>query len=579
MLNEMRQKVEETMALMQHPAEDNPYAVVEEEIDGVKLRVFQNAPASLREIYVQSVVHERTFLVYEDERYSFQQAHDMAARIANRLVQDYGISKGDRVAIAMRNFPEWCTIFMGSTSSGAITVAVNAWWETEELVYGLEDSGARVLFLDQERLDRLRDHVDWLGIKAIAVRCSGDLPAGVVSFEEFLGEDSPAMRQMPDVVILPDDNATILYTSGSTSRPKGALATHRSIVSALLGWEFGMAAMQQTFPDLFPESEFDPATIQTVPLFHVTGLNVLFLSSFRGGRKVVLMYRWDAEKALDVIEQERITGFNGVPVQSWEIVQSPNFDKKDLKSLQSMGGGGAPMAPEQARQIDHKLVGGSAGTGWGMTETNGHGTSIAGPDLMERPTSCGRPLRPLVEIMIVDEKGYQIPRGETGEIWIKGAMNIRGYWNSPEVTAETITDGWVHTGDIGHMDEEDFVYITDRAKDMVSFHTNAQSTVTAKPASIPAMAPARVVPFQNSEHSTAGPNADPMPDQAKRTNQKTKRTSGSASAKAPTTDNNGRQLAQHRELTLGEIGIEHLSGSRHAPRPTTPGSAASRPST
>jgi long-chain acyl-CoA synthetase len=179
------------------------------------------------------------------------------------------------------------------------------------------------------------------------------------------------------------------------------------------------------------------------------------------------MYKWDPEKALQIIETERITSFNGVPTMSWEMVQSPNFHKYDLRSIKSMGGGGAAMAPEHSRQISASLPSGAAGTGYGMTETNGLATSISGADLAARPRSCGRPIPPLVEIKIVDDDERTVPAGEQGEIWIRGPMNFRGYWNKPEATRETLTDGWVRSGDIGYMDEEGFVFITDRKKDMV----------------------------------------------------------------------------------------------------------------
>jgi acyl-CoA synthetase (AMP-forming)/AMP-acid ligase II len=271
---------------------------------------------------------------------------------------------------------------------------------------------------------------------------------------------------MPELPVGADANALILYTSGSTSHPKGVLSTHRAIIHALLGWECGAAIAAELFPGLV-SPDVVPAMLLSVPLFHVAGLNVQLLSSFRQGRKLVGMYKWDPEAALRLIEQEKITAFNGVPTMSWELIQSPNFSKTDTSSLVSMGGGGSAMAPEHARQIDAKMPAGVAGTGYGMTETNGLGTTISGAALLERPRSCGRPTPPLVQVKIVGEAGTELPRGETGEIWIRGPMNFRAYWNKPEATASTLSDGWVHTGDVGHMDQEDYVFITDRAKDMV----------------------------------------------------------------------------------------------------------------
>ena len=448
-------------------ARGQPYEVVEATIDGSTYRVFANAPANLRELYRSSLVHgDKDFYVYQDERYTFAETWRQAARVARQL-EGLGVSAGDRVGIAARNYPEWIFAFMGITSLGAVAVAINAWWSSEELAYGIDDSGLTVLFADAERLQRVLPLAAAKRLELIAIRADDVAQAhpNVVTWDQFIGHASDAM---PEHEVAPDSNATILYTSGSTAHPKGVLATHRSIVHALLGWECGAAIAVHLDPSLVEESpEFPPAMILTVPLFHVSGLNVQFLSSFRSGRKLVGMYKWDPEEALRLVEAERITSFNGVPTMSWEMVQSPNFHKYDTRSLKSMGGGGAAMAPEHSRQIAKELRSGVPGTGYGMTETNGLATSISGADLLGRGRSCGRPIPPMVDIKVVDPNGREVARGETGEIWIRGAMNFRGYWNKPDATRETLKDGWVCSGDIGHMDDEDFVFITDRAKDMV----------------------------------------------------------------------------------------------------------------
>ena len=445
-----------------------PYEMVRETIDGVTLDVFRDAPANLRELFRSSLAHaERDFYVFQDHRSTFAQTFERAAEVANALLSE-GVQPGDRIAIAARNYPEWIFAFMGITSIGATAVCMNAWWTTEELAYGLSDSGARLVFADGERLERLRPLSDTHPIDIVSIRTPADTTAPRTrSWEEFIAGHSSVM---PEPAVHPDANATILYTSGSTAHPKGVLATHRSIIHAVLGWECGAAIAVKLAPELAEESpEFHPAMMLAVPLFHVAGLNVQFMSSFRSGRKLVGMYKWDPEEALRLIQDERITGFNGVPTMSWELVQSPNFEKFDLRSLKSAGGGGSAMAPEHSRQINKRLTpnGGVAGTGYGMTETNGLGTSISGADLLARSRSAGRPIPPVVTIKIVDPEGNELPRGETGEIWFHGAMNFRGYWNNPGATAATLTNGWVHSGDIGHMDDQDFVFITDRAKDMI----------------------------------------------------------------------------------------------------------------
>jgi long-chain acyl-CoA synthetase len=448
-------------------AAGQPYEVVPQSIDGVAFRVFKNAPANLRELYRSSLVHaDKDFYVYQDERYTFDESWRQAARVAHGLI-GAGVKQGDRVGIAARNYPEWLFAFMGITSIGAVAVTMNAWWSSEELAYGIDDSGLEFLFADAERLERVLPLCATRKLRLIALRADHIAASndGVQTWQQFI---DGASETMPEPNVAPDSNATILYTSGSTAHPKGVLATHRSIIHAVMGWECGATIAVELNPALAEESpEFPPAMILTVPLFHVSGLNVQFMSSFRPGRKLVGMYKWDPEESLRLIEAERVTSFNGVPTMSWEMVQSPNFHKYDTRSLKSMGGGGAAMAPEHSRQIAKELKSGVPGTGYGMTETNGLGTSISGADLLERGRSCGRPIPPMVTIKIVDPNGREMPRGETGEIWIHGAQNFRGYWNKPDATRDTLKDGWVCSGDIGHMDDEDFVFITDRAKDMV----------------------------------------------------------------------------------------------------------------
>ena len=455
-------------AIAEVTAPGKPFETRVETIRGVDFTVFANAPNNLRELYANALNHaQKDFYVYQDERYSFQDMWDQAAQCANRL-KARGIEPGDRVGIALRNYPEWIAAFMAITSMGAVAVAMNAWWSGEELVYGIEDSGLKILFTDVERTERLVPHLEHLGIELVTVR---HRHAGLTTWEEFIGG---AHNEMPLPELAPEDNATILYTSGSTAHPKGVLSTHRAITNALLGWECGGAIAMALNPQMgaavgraAPPPQNPPAIILTVPLFHVTGLVVQTLMSFRHGRKVVGMYKWDVEEALRIIQDERITEFNGVPTMAWELVQAPNRDKFDLSSLKSAGGGGAPMAPEHARQIDKTIAKGAPGTGWGMTETQGLATTIGGPAFLQRPRSCGRAVPPIVKVKAVKDDGSDAAPLETGELWIWGVQNFTEYWNKPDATAESLTDGWVHTGDIGHLDEEGYVFITDREKDMV----------------------------------------------------------------------------------------------------------------
>ncbi len=268
--------------------------------------------------------------------------------------------------------------------------------------------------------------------------------------------------------IAPDDDATILYTSGTTGRPKGAVSTHRAVISAVMGFA-GRAAVDALraappAPDVPPPDR--PSFILIVPLFHVTGCVPVMMTSFVGGLKLVMMYRWDAVKALELIERERITNLVGVPTQSWDLVNSPRFADFDTSSLRSVGGGGAPAPPALVGKVAGSLRNGGPQLGYGMTETNAYGPSHSGADYVGHPTSTGRVL-PIMRLEIRDDQNRALPAGQRGEIWFNGPNLIRGYWDRPEATAETIVDGWLRSGDIGRIDEEGFVYIEDRAKDMI----------------------------------------------------------------------------------------------------------------
>ncbi|MGD8417561.1 MAG: fatty acid--CoA ligase family protein, partial [Pseudomonadales bacterium] len=237
---------------------------------------------------------------------------------------------------------------------------------------------------------------------------------------------------------------------------------------SILGWEASAALARADAGRRQRPRERQPCMIITVPLFHVTGLNGQLLPSLRNGRKVVAMYKWEAEKALAIIEREGVTHFSGVPTMAYELVNHPNYDRYDLSTLRSIGGGGAAMTPKHSQRIRERCRERTrASAAYAMTETNGLAASNAGADLSTRPESCGRALRPLVDIRIMDRAHNELPRGTTGEICIKGPMNFSEYWNRPEDTAETLVDGWVHTGDLGHIDEEGFIFITGRAKEMI----------------------------------------------------------------------------------------------------------------
>ncbi len=441
------------------------FELIDGEVRGVKMKVFKNAPAHLGQVFAGSRGHgDKTFLVYEDEIITFAQAADRIDALASLLVNTYGVKKGDRVAVAMRNFPEWVMSFAAIISVGAINVSMNSWWTEDEMDFALEDSGATVLICDQQRFDIGAASCVKKNIKVLVVRAEKPLPAGIDKWEEVL----PLGDKHPGADISPDDDATILYTSGTTGRPKGAVSTHRAILSSIMAFSARNTIFQMSGTKLkdVDGPEVPTSFILIVPLFHVTGCVPVMLSCFVAGLKLAIMYKWDPEKALEMIEREQITNFVGVPTQSWDLVNSPAFEKYDTSSLRAVGGGGAPSPTSLVGKVNDKVKNGNPQLGYGMTETNAFGPAITGSDYLSHPTSTGRASWPMF-VEVRDENLKPVPTGQSGEIWFFGPMLIRGYWNRPDATAETIVDGWLRSGDLGRLDADGYVYVEDRVKDMI----------------------------------------------------------------------------------------------------------------
>ena len=467
---EIREQLEQLKILVADlKSPGSPLATTTAIIDGQELEVFSEVSANLGGIYRLGLqAADRTFLVYQEERFSFEESYQLACCMGKVLLNRYHIKKGDRVAICSRNNAEWCLAYMAITLIGAVVVPMNSWWEGPEIVYGLEDSGAKLLFADPARLTRLTHLLDKVDIDVIVIK-----PETAVGYPEFFslldGVSALTETELEALAVLPEDNASIMYTSGSTGMPKGVLSTHRNIISALYTWFFVKQALEALKPELVEANpEFDPAILANVPLFHVTGSHAQFLASFVNLRKFVMMYKWDAEKALQLIEQERISVFHGVPTMTWEIMHSQNFENTDLRSLRGVQSGGAPRPPEHLSLIEKKfptLV--IPGLGYGLTETNAIGAIISGDFYLAKPHSTGRPTAPVTAIKIIDDTGCTLGIEQVGEICIKGPTVMKCYWNKPEATAEVIKDGWFRTGDIGKLDSLGFLIIVDRAKDIV----------------------------------------------------------------------------------------------------------------
>jgi long-chain acyl-CoA synthetase len=467
--------VREAYAAITAPGQ--PAEMEEAVIRGVKLRVWKNIPATLRDVVTAGRAHgEKIFLVHDDERISFEAFHRAVANFALTL-QNAGVVKGDRVAIVMRNLPEWPVAFYAGIALGAILTPLNAWWTGPELEYGLTDSGTKILVVDIERYERMKEHLhNCPDLEKVYVsRSSEELAHPLVqSLETVLGEPNNWINlpdiQLPDGPLEADDDATIFYTSGTTGKPKGALATHRNVNSNIGA---GMAAGQRPFlrrgepvPTPDPDAP-QKASILSVPFFHATGCMAILNPTLATGAKIVMMRRWDAEEGMRLIEREKVTSAGGVPTIAWQLIEHPARHKYDLSSLESVAYGGAPSAPELVRKIKETWPKSSAGNGWGMTETSATATSNSAEDYEHRPDSCG-PAVPVTDLKIMTVEGdRELATGEVGELWCKGPQVVKGYWNKPEATAQTFVDGWVKTGDLARLDEEGFCYIIDRAKDML----------------------------------------------------------------------------------------------------------------
>jgi long-chain acyl-CoA synthetase len=427
-------------------------------------RTFKHAPPNLRTVFdMARSGGQDTFLVYEDERWTFDEFFARVDALADALVNRYGVTKGDRVAIGMRNYPEWIVAFAAVISVGGVSVSLNAFWVEDELDYALADSGATLLIADVERIERAIAPCSRLGVRMLEVRAAQPSADDVDQWNDVVVAGPP----MPAIDVAWDDDATILYTSGTTGRPKGAVSTNGAIVSSVMA--FGSRAavdVARDKQDPTADGSGPAVFILIVPLFHVTGCVPVLMSCFVTKSKLVIMYRWNAEKALELIERERVTNFIGVPTQSWDLINSPRFSEFDTSSLKSIGGGGAPAPTALVERVADSFKKGGPTLGYGMTETNAFGPGNNGADYTAHPTSTGR-VPPIMRIEVRDPGGRQVPTGERGEIWFNGPMLIRGYWNKPEATAETIVDGWLRSGDIGRVDEEGFVYVEDRLKDMI----------------------------------------------------------------------------------------------------------------
>lgn len=439
------------------------FEMAEAEADGHGIRVWKHAPSTFRALLESTRLHgDRDFVVCSGERYTYERHFRLAATLAHRLVGDYGVRKGDRVAIAMRNHPEWIISYSAVLAVGAVAVPLNAWWTERELAYGLTDSGATLVLADGERAERLSGS----GLPLIVAKGDGTGRGDHADWAEVLGEVRADVT-LPPVEVDPDDPATILYTSGTTGRPKGALGSNRNLGQAPMTVAYARtysAVLAGKDPDTVAGARH--TTLLAVPLFHATGCLAILLTTMLNGDGLVLMRKWDAGAALRLIEREKVTVLSGVPTNAWQLLSHPSLGEHDISSLRSVTYGGAPAPPKLLERLAELLPGRTPSNGYGMTETSGLAVYNSGADYLARPDSVGRPPA-VVDVKVCDPLGHELPPGRVGELCVRGPIVIKGYWNRPRETAETFVDGWLHTGDLARIDEEGFVYIVDRAKDMV----------------------------------------------------------------------------------------------------------------
>jgi long-chain acyl-CoA synthetase len=447
-------------------AAGSPFELTVERVLGRDVKVFKTRERSMREKVANAAVHgAKEFLIYEDRRISFGEFVELTWGAAHVLLNDYGLQRHDRVGILAYNRPEWLIALFGVAAAGGITVGLNGWWTSDELLYGLNDSGCRFLIVDELLWDRAAQLIERVPTLEAVFFIGKNAPKSTVPIEKLLVRRSDA----PTVPVDEDDPFVILYTSGTTGRSKGCITTHRGTVaqvqSIMYAYFMGMLMKDGAAGATMPEN---PGTLLTSPLFHVAGLHSMVCTSLTSGSRLVFgPPRFDADAALQIMQKERITNWMAIPTLLQRLIESPNLDKYDLSTLQVISTAGAPTPPEIAARAHQVLqTKPNLATSYGLTEVHGMASSIGGDDYLAHKNSVGRP-SPIVEVRIVNDRNEDVATGMPGQILLGGATVTPGYWNRAEDTAKTIIDGWLHTGDIGYVDGEGYLYISDRAKDMV----------------------------------------------------------------------------------------------------------------
>lgn len=445
-------------------ANDGPLAIEMVEKIGTSMPMLKHAPATVSDYFAHYCAQnaDKEFLVDGDIRLTFGQCYSAARIIAGGLTEGHALQKGERVGIAARNSANWMIAYMAIIMAGGVATLLNGWWKGGELVDGIKLVDCRFVIADEARAARLKDE-DIGNCTILMMQHDCDPLQGLASLIAKGGDENTALP-----TINADDNATILYTSGSTGQSKGAYSDHRAVVQGgmsyfgqfiVLGKLMEMAGMKPTM---------QPCALVNVPLFHVTASIPLVLQSFAMGRKLVMMPKWDAEDAMRLIEKEKVTYFVGVPLMSIEIAKHPNKNKYDLTTCTAFAAGGAPRPVEHVKKIKEEMAWGFPLLGYGLTETNGVGCGNFNENYLAKPNSTGPASKPIVDVAIIDADGQHMPQGERAEVCIKTIANFNGYWGNEKATKDAFTDdGYFRTGDIGYLDEDGYLYIVDRLKDII----------------------------------------------------------------------------------------------------------------
>jgi len=445
-------------------SDDGPLTVTYVEKFGVQLPMLAKAPGNMADYFAFfCATHaDKEFLVDGDIRLSFRETYAAARALAGGLVDGHKLQKGDRVGIAARNSANWIIAYMAIIMAGGVATLLNGWWQGGELAEGIRMVGCRYVLADEQRAARLAGH-DIGGCELLIFGHDG---APMEGLSVLTSKGGGAETPLP--TLEPTDNATILYTSGSTGQSKGAVSDHRAVVQGAMSYVGQTLVFFELLSSTGQAMPAQPSALVNVPLFHVTASVPLVLQSFAIGRKLVLMPKWDAEEAMRIIEKERISYFVGVPLMSIELATHPNRHKYDLTSCTAFAAGGAPRPVEHVKKIRKEMSWGYPLLGYGLTETNGVGCGNFTDNYLEKPTSTGPATKPLVEVQMLDDDGNVLPQGERGEVGIRTIANFNGYWNNEQSTRDAFTaDGFFRTGDIGYLDEDGYLFIVDRKKDII----------------------------------------------------------------------------------------------------------------